>query len=121
MNKKFDKIGQNFKFIFSPLSQDVFPGVDIVIFFPSLSKQHEINCGLYYKHVMIVNDSSSIVSKRSFKLIVDPRVFIYDRRRFIIQATGVFVLCKSFRIDKYLKGRPEHTEAQDRVEPGSTN
>jgi hypothetical protein len=44
-------------------------------------------CGLYYKPVTIVNDDSSIVSKLSFKLIDDPRVVIYDRYRFIIQAT----------------------------------
>ncbi len=44
--------------------------------------------GLYYKHVTIVNDDSSIVSKWSFKLIDDPRVISYDRHRFIIQATG---------------------------------
>ncbi len=36
------------------------------------------NCGLYYKHVTIVNDDSSAVSKWSFKLIDDPRVIIYD-------------------------------------------
>jgi hypothetical protein len=40
------------------------------------------------KHVMIVNDDSSIVSNWSFKLIDDARVIIYDRNRFIIQATG---------------------------------
>ncbi len=48
-------------------------------------------CGLYYKHVMIVNDDSSVVSKWSFKLIADPRVVIYDRHRFIIQATDDIV------------------------------
>jgi len=47
--------------------------------------------GLYYKHVTIVNDNSSIVSKWSFKLIDDPRVIIYDHHRFIIQATDVIV------------------------------
>ncbi len=36
----------------------------------------------------IVNDNSSVVSKWSFKLIDDPRVVIYDRHSFIIQATG---------------------------------
>ena len=35
----------------------------------------------------IVNDDSSVVSKWSFKLIDNPRVAIYDRNRFIIQAT----------------------------------
>jgi hypothetical protein len=43
--------------------------------------------GRYYKHVMIVNDDSSVISKWSFKLIDDPGVIIYDRHRFIIQAT----------------------------------
>jgi len=38
--------------------------------------------------VKIVNDESSVVSKRSFKLIDDPRVIIHDCHRFIIQATG---------------------------------
>jgi hypothetical protein len=47
------------------------------------------DCGLYYKHVMIVNDNSSIISKQSFKLIDNPRVIIYDRHRFILPATGL--------------------------------
>ncbi len=47
------------------------------------------NCGLYYTHVMIVNDNSTIINKWSFKLIDDARVVIYDRNRFMIQATGV--------------------------------
>jgi hypothetical protein len=42
--------------------------------------------GFYYKHVMIVNDDSIIVSDWSFKLIDDPRVVIYDCHRFILQA-----------------------------------
>ncbi len=46
------------------------------------------SCGLYYKHLMIVNDDSSIISWWSFKLIDDPRVVIYDRHRFIILALG---------------------------------
>ncbi len=51
-----------------------------------------LTCGLYYKHVTIVNDDSSvIISKWSFKLIDNPRVVIYDRNRFIIQATGAGV------------------------------
>jgi hypothetical protein len=57
--------------------------------------------GLYYKHVMIINEDSSIVIKWSFKLIDDPRVVIYDRHRFIIQAIGDkiiqrWILFKSF-------------------------
>ncbi len=46
------------------------------------------SCGLYYKHVTIVNDDSSVVSKWSFKLIDDRRVVIYNHKRFIVQATG---------------------------------
>ncbi len=46
------------------------------------------HCGLYYKHVTIVNDS---VIKWSFKLIDAARGVIYDRHVFIIQATGVIV------------------------------
>ncbi len=42
--------------------------------------------GLYYNHVMIVNDDSSVVSKWSIKLIDDDRVVIYGRNSFIIQA-----------------------------------
>ncbi len=45
-------------------------------------------CGLYYKHVTIIIDDSSVISKWSFKLFDDPRVVIYDRNTFIIQATG---------------------------------
>ncbi len=37
----------------------------------------------------IVNDDSSIINKRSFKVIDDPRVIISDCNRFIIQATGL--------------------------------
>ena len=45
------------------------------------------SCGLYYKHVTIVNDNSSVDSKWSLKLIDDPRVVIYDCHRFIVQAS----------------------------------
>ncbi len=47
--------------------------------------------GLYYKHITIVNDDSSIVSKSLHtvvSLIDDARVIINDRNVFIIQATG---------------------------------
>ncbi len=46
-------------------------------------------CGLCYKHVTLVNDDSSIISKWSFKLIDAPRVIIYDRHRFIVLPTGL--------------------------------
>ncbi len=43
-------------------------------------------CGLYNKHVLVVIDNSSVISKWSFKLIDDPRVIIYDGNMFIIRA-----------------------------------
>ncbi len=48
-------------------------------------------CDLYYKHITIVNDDYIVISKWSFKLTDDARVIIYNRNRFIIQATGVNV------------------------------
>jgi hypothetical protein len=44
--------------------------------------------GLYYKHMAIVNDDSSIVKKLEALLTEDARGVIYDRRLFIVQATG---------------------------------
>jgi len=44
--------------------------------------------GMYYKHINIVNDDSSFVSKWSLKLTDDPRIVIYDRHKFIMQATA---------------------------------
>ncbi len=49
-------------------------------------------CGLYYKHMTIVNDNSSIISEQNFQLIDDARGVIYDRRMFIKQATGLIAL-----------------------------
>ncbi len=43
--------------------------------------------GLYYKHITIVNDDSSIVNK--FAASLTARVIIYDRHMFIVQATEV--------------------------------
>ncbi len=67
--------------------------------FINLSQQK--NCGLYYKHLMIVNDDSSVISKWSFKLIDNPRVIIYDRHRFIIQATDLLNLAIAYVISLY--------------------
>ncbi len=47
-----------------------------------------LTCGLYYKHVTIVNDNSSAVRMWSFKLSDDPSVVIYNFHGFIIQAIG---------------------------------
>jgi hypothetical protein len=51
------------------------------------SISHDHICCLNYKHVMIVNDTSSGVIKWSFKLIDAARGVIYDRHVFILQAT----------------------------------
>jgi hypothetical protein len=45
-------------------------------------------CGLYYKHTMLINYTSSIVNKLEALLTDDTRVVIYDRHVFIVQATG---------------------------------
>jgi len=52
-------------------------------------KELPVTGRLYYKHIMIVNDDSSIVSRWSFKLIDAARVIIYDRTKFIIKATSL--------------------------------
>ncbi len=44
---------------------------------------------LYYKHMAIVNDDSSIVNKLETSLSDDARVVIYGRHMFIVQATDV--------------------------------
>ncbi len=44
--------------------------------------------GVYYKHVTIINDDSSIVNKFQGSLTDDTRVVIYDHHRFIVQATA---------------------------------
>ncbi len=45
-------------------------------------------CGLYYKHTMLINYTSSIVNKLEALLTDDTRAVIYDRHVFIVQATG---------------------------------
>ncbi len=47
------------------------------------------SCGLYYKHVMIVNYAFSGINKLRASLNDDTRVIIYDRHMFIVQATEV--------------------------------
>ena len=64
-------------------------------YLPTTQRDHsihiEIACGLYYKHVTIINDTSSGVNKLKASLNDAARGVIYDRHVFIIQATG-FVL-----------------------------
>jgi hypothetical protein len=44
--------------------------------------------GLYYKHITIINNDSSIINKFETSLTDDARVIIYNRHMFIEQATG---------------------------------
>ncbi len=46
-------------------------------------------CGLYYKHVTIINYASSGVNKLKASHNDDARVVNYDRHMFIVQATGL--------------------------------
>jgi hypothetical protein len=55
--------------------------------FISDNEEHII-CGLYYKHITIVNDDSRVVSWWLRSLFDDALVVIYDCNVFITQATG---------------------------------
>ncbi len=48
--------------------------------------------GLYYKHITIINDDSSIINKIEDSLTDDARVIIYVLHMFIVEATGVNVI-----------------------------
>ncbi len=45
-------------------------------------------CGLYYKPIRIKNDDSKVINKLETSLTDDARAVIYDRHKFIVQATG---------------------------------
>jgi len=49
--------------------------------------KNEVSCGLYYKHITVVNYNSSVVNKCVASLSDDARVVIYDRHVFVVQAT----------------------------------
>ncbi len=68
-----------------------------------ISKIGKLICGLYYKHMTIVNDDSSVIIKWSFKLIDAARGVVYDRHMFIAQPTGVCVLETFFQPSPNLK------------------
>ncbi len=51
-------------------------------------------CGLHYKHIMIVNDDSSIINKFEASLSDDDRVVIYDCHMFIVQTTDLSIFYK---------------------------
>jgi hypothetical protein len=53
---------------------------------------HAMLCGLYYKHMMIMNADSGIINKLGASLTDDARVIIYDCHMFIVQATGIACL-----------------------------
>jgi hypothetical protein len=44
-------------------------------------------CGVYYKHVTIVNYASSCINKLRASLNDNARVVIYDRHMFIVKTT----------------------------------
>jgi hypothetical protein len=52
------------------------------------ANSHLCYCGLYYKHITIVNDNSSVVNKLETSLNDAARVVIYDCHMFIVQAIG---------------------------------
>jgi hypothetical protein len=45
-------------------------------------------CGLHYKLITIVNDDSRVINKLETSFTDEARVIIYNRRTFIVQATG---------------------------------
>ncbi len=56
----------------------------------------QLNCGLYYKPVTIVNDDSRVINKFETSHTDDARVIIYDCHMFIVQATGHIIGYISF-------------------------
>ncbi len=51
-------------------------------------KYHNVISGLYYKPMMIVNDDARVVNKLEASLTDNARVIIYNRHKFIVQATA---------------------------------
>ncbi len=45
------------------------------------------SCGLFYKHITVINDNFSVINKFEVSLTDDARVVIYDHHMFIVQAT----------------------------------
>jgi hypothetical protein len=45
------------------------------------------SCGLYYQHITIIYENSSVVNKFEVSLTDDARVVFYDHHMFIVQAT----------------------------------
>ncbi len=69
--------------------------------------QYSKSCGLYYKHITIINYDSSVANKFGVSLPDDARVVIYDCHMFIVLATGVFVTVSCFYLSLILAGKAE--------------
>jgi len=67
--------------------------------------------GLYYKHITIVNDNSSVINKLEASLTDDARVISCDHNMYILQAKGQICLivhiCQIFAswVRAYAKGK----------------
>jgi hypothetical protein len=61
------------------------------------------SCGLYYKHITIVNDGPSVVNKFEASLTDDTRGIIHDRHMFIVQATVINAIKLIFFVIDTLK------------------
>ncbi len=54
-------------------------------------------CGLYYKHTMIVNYTSSVINKLEALLTDDTRGIIYNCHVFIVQVSALFlIICVTY-------------------------
>jgi hypothetical protein len=53
---------------------------------------NDLICVLYYKHITIINDNSSVVNKFEASLTDDARVIIYDCHMSIVQTTEVWFI-----------------------------
>ncbi len=53
-----------------------------------MSQTHSAICGLYYKHITILNYYSSIINKFRASHTDGTRVIIYNHHMFIVQATS---------------------------------
>jgi len=78
------------------MNGDLFFVANEEFFNPSAAQLHSFTylfCGLYYKHITIVNDDYSVISKWHLPPpIDDAKVVIYNRNMFIIQATDLPVI-----------------------------
>ncbi len=52
---------------------------------PVISFHCTDSCGLYYKHITIVSENSSVTNKFEASLADNARVIIYDQHMFILQ------------------------------------